>query len=273
MNIACTSRTTKLPSGIEIHHHEAGAGRPLVFVHGGGPGASGLSNYQGNHSYFASRGYRVLMPDLVGWGGSTKPADVTHDYDLLCGSLAAWLAALGISRCAITGNALGGAVAMRLALDQPDLVEKLVLIAPSALAPPETYAPMPGLQALIGMVRGPRPFPVESMRNLFTLMYHDPSGIDDRVVAERTQAAAAQRPDLFMKLSLPTLQDRLHEIRSPMLLFWGLSDRFCPWESSRNLLVACPAARMVAMGDSGHWVHVEKAGLFNRLALDFLEND
>jgi 4,5:9,10-diseco-3-hydroxy-5,9,17-trioxoandrosta-1(10),2-diene-4-oate hydrolase len=267
-----TSVVTRLSSGIEIHHHEAGAGRSLVFLHGGGPGASGLSNFQSNYAALAAGGYRVLMPDLPGWGQSSKPADILLDYAFLCGTLGTWLDTIGVSRCVVVGNALGGALALRLAMDQPARVSHLVLVAPAAIAPPEAYGAMPGMQALIGIVRGPRPIPAESMRKLFSFMYDDPVAVDDRVVTERTQAAAGQPDDLFARLALSSLQDRLHEITAPQLVFWGLTDRFCPWESSRNLLGACRAARLVTFAACGHWAHVEQATHFNRLTLDFLEN-
>lgn len=268
----CRSRVTKVASGLDIHHHESGEGTPLVFLHGGGPGASGLSNFQGNHAYFARRGYRVLMPDLPGWGQSSKPAGVKYNYELLCGSLVEWMQSLGIGECDLAGNAMGGAVALRLALDRPALVRSLVLIAPAAIGDPESYLPMPGLQALIGLVRGPRPIPVESMRSLFRLMLHDPADIDDAVVAERTRAANTQAPDLFANLDLRNLKDRLHEIKAPTLLFWGASDQFCPLESSVHFLRQCPSSRLVALAACGHWVHVEKADVFNRMAHDFLQN-
>ncbi|HKY91040.1 MAG TPA: alpha/beta fold hydrolase, partial [Nevskiaceae bacterium] len=127
MNV--TSVVTRLSSGIEIHHHESGAGRALLFLHGGGPGASGLSNFQSNYAALTAGGYRVLMPDLPGWGQSSKPSG-TLDYAFLCGTLGAWLDAIGVSRCVVVGNALGGALALRIAMDQPARVSHLVLVAP-----------------------------------------------------------------------------------------------------------------------------------------------
>lgn len=270
--VTCTSHTTKIVSGWEVHHHETGKGRPLVLLHGGGPGASGLSNYHGNAGYFAERGYRVLMPDLIGWGQSSKPTGVKHDHELFAGSLAAWLQALDLAECDVAGNAMGGAIAIRLALDHPGLVRRLVLIAPAGIGDPAVYAAMPGIHALIALVRGGRPITVESMRTLFRLMLHDPADIDDEVVKERTKAANLQAPDLFANLDLRNLKDRLHEIAQPTLVFWGASDQFCPLETSHELLRRCPTSRLVAVAACGHWVHVERAALFHRLTDDFLRN-
>ncbi|MFA5937840.1 MAG: alpha/beta hydrolase [Sinimarinibacterium sp.] len=270
MNTA--SHRVLLSGGLELHYHEAGRGEPLVFLHGGGPGASGQSNYQRNFTYFAERGYRVLMPDLIGWGQSSKPAGLTYNFELLAGSLRAWLRALNIERCSFVGNAMGGSVALSLALDTPALVSRLVLLAPAGIADPQMYAQMPGLKALITLVTGGRPYTAESMRELFALMYHSPLDIDERVVAERTAAANTQPADLYANLKLDSHKDRLHELSCPTLLFWGASDNFCPLESSSGFLKQCSGARLVAVAACGHWLHFEQAELFNRLTLDFLRN-
>lgn len=264
------SVSTRLDTGIEIHHHEAGEGDPVIFIHGAGPGASGLSNYQNNYSYFAERGFRVLMPDLVGWGQSSKPSGVTYNYELLGGSLRSWLRSLGIDRCSIAGNALGGGVGISLALGHPELVEHLVLLAPVGLAEPESYAPTPGMATLLEVVAGGRPISVEAMRKLFGRIFHDPAGIDDRVIAERTAMANSQPEDLFRSLDLPPHRDRLGELACPILMFWGESDAFCPVQTSYNLLRACPNSRLVVFAACGHWVQVERTDLFNRLTVDFL---
>lgn len=266
------SVTTKLDSGLEIHHYEAGEGDAVVFLHGGGPGASGLSNYQGNYQYFTDRGYRALMPDLVGWGQSSKPSGVPYDYDLLAGSLISWLEELGIDRVSVVGNSLGGAVAIYMALTKPELVGNLILLAPAGIAEPEVYAPMPGIATLFKIATGERPLKPSALRELFEMMYHDPAGIDDKVVEERAAVANTQPDDLFARLDLPTHKDRLGGIRCPVLMLWGAADKFCPLETSRNILDACENSRLVAFASCGHWVQVEKPGLFNRLTLDFLQN-
>lgn len=267
------SKIAKLESGLEIHYHEAGEGKPVVFLHGAGPGASGLSNFQDNYGYFAENGYRALMPDVVGWGQSSKPTGVTYDYELLAGSLKDWLASLGIDKCSLVGNSMGGALALSLTLDHPELVEKLVLLAPAAIAEPDPSAEMPpGLQALFAVVSSEEKITIEAMTSIFELMYHDPSGLDEQVIAARTEVANTQPRDVYTNLQLGSHVDRLSEIGCETLIFWGASDKFCPLETSINLLDNIPRSRLVTMASCGHWVQVEKAELFNRLTVDFLQN-
>lgn len=270
--MTCTSHMTELPSGLTLHHHEAGEGPALVLLHGGGPGASGLSNYQQNYQAFVDAGFRVLMPDIIGWGQSSKPEGVPHDYTLLGDSLKDWLAALNINTCTVTGNSMGGAIAIYLAMTYPALVDRLVLLAPAGLTTPEELAAMPGLAAMMAAVTGPRPMPVELVRGIFENMYANPADIDDDVVAERTAVANTQAPDLFANLALAPHKDNIGKLKCPVLLLWGVNDKFCPLSSANVLLENVPTARMVAISNCGHWVQVEKTELFNRMTIDFLQN-
>ena len=64
--------------GRQLHYHDVGEGPVVLFVHGSGPGASSYSNFKGNFEVFVRAGYRVLLPDLPGYGGSDKPTDVAY---------------------------------------------------------------------------------------------------------------------------------------------------------------------------------------------------
>lgn len=82
------ARTAK---GYDIHYHEAGAGGdPIVFIHGAGPGASGYSNFKRNYPFFAEQCFRAIVPDLPGYGLSSKPEDVAYTLDFLSRPCAAF---------------------------------------------------------------------------------------------------------------------------------------------------------------------------------------
>ena len=118
---------------IRMHYLEYGdrGGHPVVFLHGSGPGNSAWANFHLNKDAFAAAGYRVLMPDMIGFGYSDKPLD-QGDYtlQLFCETLIKGLQALGVETCCFVGNSLGGGVAIQIALDNPDFVEKLILMGP-----------------------------------------------------------------------------------------------------------------------------------------------
>ena len=132
-----TTPTTPIPEGnyaqidggLRIHYHEDGTGEPVIFLHGSGPGASGYSNFKGNYLVFAERGFRAIVPDLPGFGLSSKPENAAYVLDLFVQALNGLLGKLGIQRCVLLGNSLGGAIAIKFTLDHPEVVSRLILMA------------------------------------------------------------------------------------------------------------------------------------------------
>ena len=97
-------------------------------LHGGGPGASGMSNYARNVGALACV-HRVVVPDMPGYGKSTKGLDRGDPFGSLAASMLGMLDALRIERAHILGNSLGGACALRMAIERPAAVGRLVLPA------------------------------------------------------------------------------------------------------------------------------------------------
>src|SRR5688500_2444981 len=98
-----------LPSGYELHYLESGSGFPVVFLHGWGPVASAYSNLKQCVPALAQAVLHALLPDMIGFGYSSKPPGIDYTLDLFCTALGEFLDALGIERCALVGNSLGGA--------------------------------------------------------------------------------------------------------------------------------------------------------------------
>jgi len=90
-------------------------------------------------------------------------------------------------------------------------------------------------------------------------------------VAERFAVARTQPKDVLARMRVPDLSPRLGELAMPILGFWGVEDGFCPASGAAKFLAACPDARFISYSRVGHWVMVERAEEFNRLALDFLK--
>ena len=113
-------------AGLTFHYNEAGEGHPVVLLHGGGPGATGWSNYNPNIGYLADH-FRVIAVDMPGWGQSSpvKAEERDHPAHLL-----AFIDALGIDRPALVGNSMGGATSMSFAARFPDRLSHLVTMGP-----------------------------------------------------------------------------------------------------------------------------------------------
>ncbi len=265
-------KTTHVPTanGVAIAVHEAGHGPSVVFIHGSGPGASGISNFRYNIGAFADAGFHVVAPDLVGYGQSTKPVGVDYTLDFFTDTVLEAVRAIGVERAHLVGNSLGGAVALRIALEQAAFVDRLVLMAPGGIETRETYFAMPGIARMVGDFTS-ADFDLGGMRALVTNLVYDPSVITDALVAERFAVARTQPKDVLARMRVPDLSPRLGELGMPILGFWGVEDGFCPASGAAKFLAVCPDARFVAYARVGHWVMVERWQEFNRLAIDFLK--
>ncbi len=158
-------------TGLSIHYHEAGSGEPIVFLHGSGPGASGYSNFKGNYPVFAAAGYRAIVPDLPGFGLSSKP-DTNYVLDFFVEAVHELVTKLGIERCTLLGNSLGGAIALKYTLDHPDIVSRLILMAPGGIEELPAYLQMEGIRKMIEVFSA-GPMDTEAMRRLLTLQLYD----------------------------------------------------------------------------------------------------
>ncbi len=260
-------------NGITMHYHEAGdAERGVVlFVHGSGPGASGWSNFKGNYPFLAEHGFRTIVPDTMGYGYSTKPEEGAFSLDDVAGQYKALLDALDVDRATIIGNSQGGAIAITMALNYPELIDKLVLMAPGGLETRETYMEMEGIKAMIRVLYK-EGISKETMRKVFTLQLHDESKITDVVIEERYQVAMTQHKDNIARIRVANQAERLSEIQCPVLCFWGANDKFCPSTGAAKIAANCPNSRTMLIANCGHWVMVEYQTLFNTLTKTFLTN-
>ncbi|HRP24000.1 alpha/beta hydrolase [Thauera sp.] len=259
----------ELDNGLRLHYLDVGHGPVVVWLHGSGPGASGYSNFKGNYPAFAAAGFRNIVLDLPGFGRSDKPADVQYNLDFFVACLNGLLQKIGVTKCTLLGNSLGGAIALGQALAHPDTVERLILMAPGGVEERETYFRMEGIVRMVEtFAKGPMG-PVE-MRHVMSLQVFDPSMLDDTIINERSAIAPSQPANLFSTMMVPNMTTRLHEIKAPIFGFWGTDDKFNPHTGALKVIENAPNARMILLNRCGHWVQVEHSDLFNRSCIDFL---
>lgn len=115
--------------GTRIHHLEAGQGEPLVLIHGAGGGAANWFRVMAP----LARHFRVIAPDLPGFGLSGSIDPVAPLSESIAALLDAWMERTGIGRARVVGTSFGGLLGLRLALREPERVERLGLIAPAGL--------------------------------------------------------------------------------------------------------------------------------------------
>ena len=259
-------------NGCRMHYLDQGEGPVVVFLHGSGPGASGHSNFKGNYPEFVQQGYRCVVPDLVGFGYSDKPEARDYPLDFFAECVKQTLDAAGVERCAVIGNSLGGAVAVGLALEYPELVEKLILMAPGGMSEREEYLAMPGMQKMFEIYMSEGGLNAESMRELFeTGLVYDPSHISDELIAERMHVMELMNSQVMLTMEIPYLPEQLQNLPCPVLVFWGADDRMMPDSGLLATMNHCPRMKMIVLSECGHWAMVEHEDLFNRECLAFLD--
>lgn len=269
-----TKTIHRVAGGYDIVIVEAGdPGAPaVVFLHGSGPGASGASNFRQNIDAFVSAGYRVILPDLIGYGESSKPEGLDYTLQLFTDTVYEALVAHGITGASLVGNSLGGGIALQLTLDHPGFTRNLVMMAPGCVAPRESYFVMPGIAKMVSNFGGPD-FDLAEQKRLVTNLVHPDfaPNIPDALVAERFAVARTQPKDVLMRMRTPDLSPRLPEITQPVFVLWGLNDEFCPEAHARIFLDHCQDVRAITFARTGHWVQVERAAEFNAYAIAFLD--
>ncbi|RSN71316.1 alpha/beta fold hydrolase [Actinomadura sp. WAC 06369] len=273
-----TARTVRTKEWT-LRYYEAGAGHPLVLLHGSGPGATGWSNFSANIEALA-RHFHVYAVDMPGWGDS-DPATVDR-LDHVDAAIQ-FLDALGIGKAAFVGNSMGGQTALRLATEHPGRITHLVTMGPPVGRAPGLFAPgggpSEGLKVLIETYRDPSP---ENMRRLVEIMCFDTARFATPELCRARSAAALARPEHLRNyvdglpagapLPIWAKPELLPGIAVPTLLIHGRDDRVVPFENSLHLLANIPDSRLVLLNRCGHWAMIEHADEFNRLVTDFVRN-
>ena len=263
----------------QIFVAEAGEGFPLVLLHGGGPGASGLSNFSRNVDALAMS-FRVIVPDLPGYGRSTKRLHRDDLFGDLAGAIAGTLDALEIERAHFVGNSLGGSTALRLALDRPQRVGAMVLMGPGGIDTTRSI-PTAGLRRLFGYYTGEGPT-LEKLRTFIRgYLVFDGTQLSDEMIEQRFAASIdpevvasppLQRPrSLAAALRTDFTRDRrLASCTVPTLTVWGLDDKVNRPSGGRSLQRRMRNCDLYLFANTGHWVQWERASEFNATTAAFL---
>lgn len=261
-----------------LHYHEAGAGAPLILLHGSGPGATGWSNFGGNIASLA-RHFRVFAVDMPGWGKSDPcPVERLEHAD----AALQFMDALGLEKAAFVGNSMGGVTTIRLAAEHPERVTHMVTMGAPFNRAPRLFSagdgPSEGLKVLIEAYRNPT---TEAMMKLVEIMCFDKHFATAELCQMRAAAASAQPEHLKNALAglakgwpVPKFStvEAIMRIKAPALIIHGRDDRVISWEHSAQLVSYIPNSRMVLLNRCGHWAMIEHAAEFNRLVADFVGN-
>ena len=255
-------------SGVRLHYSEVGTGAPLVWLHGSGAGASGMSNFGGNLPAFTD--FRNVVFDFPRFGKSDKPEFPGPPVEYCADRIVEALQELGVGRANLVGNSFGAAVALLVAAKHPESVERLVLMGAGGSGGVQTQAQVSEGMRLVRAYFDTASPTREQLRELLTMMVFDPSLVTEELLDERYAASLAAHPELPpMKPS--DLSSLLVDIVAPTLMLWGRDDRVIPVDRSLRLVQGIRDSMLVVIPRCGHWVQVEQRELFNRFVREFLE--
>lgn len=279
---AATSKVVKVNEGelkdFPIHYHDVGEGAPVIMVHGGGPGASGWSNYSKNVEAFVKAGFRVILPDCPGFGRSGPIVTAAPRRVLNAWGLKGLMDALKIPRAHLLGNSMGGASAMTLAIEHPAYIDRLILMGAAGLGQ-SLFVPSPaeGIKLMLGIFAQPS---LEALRRMIDVFIYDRSLITEELVNGRYEAMMRNDGEHLknfvasMKLNpsgpLDNMSGLIGKIAAKTLCVWGRDDRFVSLDNGLKAVWGIPDSRLYVFGKCGHWVQWEHAAAFNRLVTDFL---
>jgi len=252
--------------GKRLRYVDAGRGPPVVLLHGLG---SDSSRWSATMQPLADAGFRAIALDMIGFGGSDRPA-LDYRMSLLADHLEGFLDALGIDRAILVGNSLGGWTAAELALTHPDRVQALVLVDAG-------YGYAAGTDP-VTLPRRAMPASPDELRAVLSLMFHDRARFVSDVAVERAWAANQTSGDRHVMDSLvasiarreDVLDGRLGAITLPTLVIAGREDRLTPLPLSERMAHEIPGAQLVVLERCGHVPSVECPEAFNAALLRFL---
>jgi 2-hydroxymuconate-semialdehyde hydrolase len=248
------------------------AAETVLFLHGSGPGATGLSNWERIIEDLGQR-FHCLAPDMIGFGDSSHPEDAPRGMgpfnELRAEALLGLLDVLGLAKVHLVGNSMGGQLALLMVLAAPERVGKILLMG-SGGAPDLPVSP--GLAHLRTFYDAPSAESLESLLTEFVYDLEPMRPVIDRVVKERM--AYVERADVQRSHAAsfdPTgprrffSPDELASIDHDVLVVHGRDDRIIPVAASRYFADHLPHADLFVIARCGHWTQIEHPTTFETL--------
>ena len=266
--------STVVANGIKTNYLEDGKGTPVVFVHGSGPGVTAYANWRLVMPGLAPH-YRALAPDMVGFGYTDRPAGVTYNVQTWADQTIGFMDALDIQTASVVGNSFGGGIALRMATQHPERIDKLVLMGSMGVSFPITDG--------LDRVWGYQPS-VQNMKAMLGIFAYSPELRDDDELA-RVRYEASIQPgfqEAFSSMfpaprqssveAMTTPDEELRKISKETLIVHGRDDKVIPLENSYRLLQLIDRSQLHVFGRCGHWTQIERADDFVRLVDNFLSH-
>ncbi len=262
--------------GVRVHYQEVGEAKapPMILIHG-----FAASNLVWSKVFLelAAAGFRVIAPDLPGYGYSGKPRELDYTIARQAEIVVSFMEGLGIDRAVLVGSSYGAAIAATIALDQPTMVEKLILVGAVTNNKPTRYLLMRLFSSpIIGDILSPL---VVGSRLLLRLRMKrvydrhswvlDERRVDARHLPLRTRGAHRAVIRTVRRWDAERVSRDAHLLAQPTLLIWGDTDREVPLRDGERLHEEILESRLVIFRECGHLPQEEYPQGFTKLVSDF----
>lgn len=259
--------------GLATHYLEAGEGDPMVLLHGGEFGVSAEIAWEKIIPVLAKR-YRVLAPDMLGFGGSAKVVDFTDGRGMRIRHIARFCELLGVSSAHFVGNSMG---AINLLVDQTSAAPVLPVRSMVAICGGGDICKNEHTAALYDYDAT-----TEAMRKIVTALFADPSyAADEAYVRRRYEssitpgaweslaAARFRRPGLEAPAT-PSSKRAYERITVPVLVVEGAGDKLLPSGWAAQIAGQITGGRSAVVENAGHCPQIEQPEAVAELVLEFL---
>lgn len=248
---------------VRIHYYSGGSGSPIVLVHGLGSRAEDWANLM---PQLVRDHHRVYALDLPGYGRSDWPASAAYSIAEESAAVEAFLDNRHLARTDLAGWSMGGWIAMRVALDQPQRIRRLIIFDSAgtrfslnwdtALFEPNTPSKLAALDDLLVPDRAPH-IPAFIQRDIF------------RFVARHGWVVRRNMDSMLTGADL--LDGKLGALKMPMLIVWGKQDHLIPVAVGQQTHHAIPQSEFVVVDGCGHLAPGQCAGQIGPVFKGFLD--
>ena len=257
--------------GIITNYHERGEGDSVLLLHGSGPGVSAWANWRLNIDAIAQT-HNVFAPDIVGFGFTQRPEGFDYTMKNWVSHILAFMDAKSISTTSVVGNSFGGALALALAIEAPERIEKIVLMGSAGV----DFELTPGLDKVWGYEPS-----IEAMSELLHLFAYDDNLIGDDLAELRYNAsiqpgfqesyssmfpAPRQNGIKLIQSKDEDIEKLMHEV----LIVHGYDDEILPVSNAYKFLTLLKNSQLHIFRNCGHWSQIEHGTAFNALVGSFL---
>lgn len=238
-----------LPGGLHYVYLEGGTGEPLMLLHGFGANKDNFARA----ARFLTPHYRVIIPDHIGFGESSHPAEADYSPTAQAERLRALARALGVNALHLGGSSMGGQIAMTYAALHPTEVGSLWLLDPAGVwsAPKSELANIiekTGRNPLIARTE-------EEFAQTFAFVMNNPPVIPRpiiNVLAQERLRNVALSERIVQQLIADSVEQRVKGLNTPALIVWGDKDRALSVASAEILHQLLPRSQVSIMQNIGH---------------------